>query len=236
MKLFLASTYLISTALADFAAMETLYERSIQLMNVSNPNSQLRGGMVTGVLQYLQEYGCWCYFDEKHGQGHGMPQDGYDDACLALHHGTACAMLEIDNCDPKREETIAKLFIAQDGDVEYDCTSLNGGDPCKEATCYIEAWFTKLIIAQSLQHMTLPDYVGLKVVNGFDNSQCSQMPGPHVPEKFCCGTHEHNTKRMLRRGQFNPKNCCENGLTGTFKTYDPSMMVCCDDGNPRMSC
>ena len=70
-------------------------------------------------LGYIENYGCWCYFDEKHGQGHGMPQDGYDDACLALHHGTACAMLEIDNCDPKREETIAKLFIAQDGDVEY---------------------------------------------------------------------------------------------------------------------
>ena len=104
MKLFLASTYLISTALADFAAMETLYERSIQLMNVSNPNSQLRGGMVTGVLQYLQEYGCWCYFDDIYKKGRGNPVSMIDSACKQLQHGYECAVLdgnlEGDSCVP----------------------------------------------------------------------------------------------------------------------------------------
>ena len=117
----------------------------------------------------------------------------------------------------------------------YDCTSLNGGNTCKEATCYIEAWFTRLIVAQSLEHLTLPDY-SLRLSEGFDRSQCVPSVGPHVPEKFCCGTHEHNTKRMLRKSQSNDKQCCENDFNGVFKTYDPSMMSCCDDGNPRISC
>lgn len=115
-----------------------------------------------------------------------------------------------------------------------DCISLNEGNLCKEATCYIESWFTKLVIAQSLLHYSLPDYQQLKVENGFNKSECSTSGKKSVvPEKFCCGTHEHNTKRLLR--SFTQK-CCVNSNTGEFKTYDPLFKDCCDDGDTKILC
>merc|ERR1711963_693172 len=108
-------------------------------------------------------------------------------------------MLEIEDCDPRSEETTARLIMGSDGNVDYDCVTLNNGNSCKEATCYIEAWFTKLIIAQSLQYLSLPDFDNLKVENGFDQTSCNtSTEKSRVPEKFCCGTHVHNTKRLLR--------------------------------------
>ena len=119
----------------------------------------------------------------------------------------------------------------------YDCVSLNEGDACKEATCYIESWFTKLVIAENLKNLKVPDYEGLKVENGFDkDTMCRPPITHHAPEKFCCGTHEYNTKRVLRRSQDFPRECCQDDLTGVFRTYDPSMLNCCDDAHPRLSC
>ena len=111
----------LSHVLADLSTIEDLYTRSLQLMNVSDPNSILRSSAkpVPIVFRLLQKYGCWCYFDEEHGKGHGTPQDGYDDACLALHHGVTCAMMEIENCNPRVEISTAKMYIGQNGDVEY---------------------------------------------------------------------------------------------------------------------
>ena len=117
----------------------------------------------------------------------------------------------------------------------HDCISLNEGNICKEATCNVEAWFTKLIIAQSLEHMNLPDYQELKVENGFNNTECTTATKSKqtAPEKFCCGTHHHNTKRVLRSLT---QKCCENDVDGVFKLYDPVLHDCCEDGSTSTAC
>ena len=125
----------IDKSSSDLNSIESLYIRSLELINqheiindgpvyesLSNRNSGQSGVSLLGVsmdFEHLQEYGCWCYFDDLHGEGHGIAQDGYDDACLALHHGTACAMMEIENCDPRTEVTRAELVMTAGGNIEY---------------------------------------------------------------------------------------------------------------------
>lgn len=129
-KLFIFSA-LVHENSANLVSLESLYDRALQLIELHKSSSEHqsefnRNGNQRNVagtsfkFKNLQEYGCWCYFDDLHGQGRGIAQDGYDDACMALHHGIACAMLEIDNCDPRTEDHISAMMVmGDDGDIEY---------------------------------------------------------------------------------------------------------------------
>ena len=43
-------------------------------------------------FERLQEYGCWCFFEEKYGLGKSHPLDDYDAACQQLSYGYECAI------------------------------------------------------------------------------------------------------------------------------------------------
>ena len=38
----------------------------------------------------------WCFFDDDHGLGKGLPMDGIDAVCKNLHLGYECAMLDVE--------------------------------------------------------------------------------------------------------------------------------------------
>merc|ERR1711981_943845 len=54
----------------------------------------------------INEYACWCYFEEDHGRGHGKPVNGVDYLCKKLADGYDCCMLDVialtgnDTCVP----------------------------------------------------------------------------------------------------------------------------------------
>jgi len=48
----------------------------------------------TQILEELQEYGCWCYFNELHGRGKSHPIDFIDTICRELAEGYDCAILD----------------------------------------------------------------------------------------------------------------------------------------------
>ena len=45
------------------------------------------GALMTDWLSDVNQYGCWCYFDEMHGMGRSKPVDELDQACKTLHNG-----------------------------------------------------------------------------------------------------------------------------------------------------
>merc|ERR1712099_190569 len=57
-------------------------------------------------MQNIRNYGCWCFFDDDHGQGKGAPIDSVDAMCKNLHMGYDCAMMDYaeatgnDDCVP----------------------------------------------------------------------------------------------------------------------------------------
>lgn len=195
------------------------------------------GGFIPGVgyfLNNLQEYGCWCFFDEKHGQGRGNPVDVFDSHCMKYHHAVACAKREIESCDPY--DTSYSITARQEdgGDITYDCET--GNDSCQEATCYAQSHFISLLLKEQLEHLKVPDYPSFSAwKNGgsFDNESCKIGGGSRPRDEMCCGTWKHNTKKLLRFGKHLSRACCHSD-NGAFKTYDSNLATCCDDGSVRI--
>jgi len=201
-----------------------------------NPSGR-SGGFIPGVglmLNNLQEYGCWCFFDEKHGQGRGNPVDSFDSHCMKYHHAVACAKREIERCNPY--DTSYSITARQEdgGDITYDCET--GNNSCQEATCYAQSHFISLLLQEQLEHLKVPDYPSFSAwKNGgsFDNESCRIGNGARPRDEMCCGTWKHNTKKLLRFGKHLSRACCDMD-DGTFKTYDSNLATCCDDGSVRV--
>lgn len=204
-------------------------------------NQQGRNGFIPGVsllLQNLQEYGCWCFFNDKHGQGRGPPVDDFDSHCMKYHHAVSCAKLEIDSCDPYNTSySVTAVNSGANGDITYDCES--GNDPCQTATCYSQTHFISLLLNEQLANLQVPNYPNFsswKDGGNFDNGVCRSSGPGHERQEMCCGTWKHNTKKLLKFGRTLSRSCCDNPSDGTFKTYDMSLSQCCDDGVVRVQC
>merc|ERR1711944_284283 len=55
-------------------------------------------------MDLINEYGCWCYFQDGYGQGRSKPLDEIDTLCKRLHDGYTCAIMDSrdlgDECVP----------------------------------------------------------------------------------------------------------------------------------------
>jgi len=197
-----------------------------------------RSGFIPGVdllFQNLQDYGCWCFFNNKHGQGRGQPVDAFDTHCMKYHHAVSCAKLEIDNCNPYTTTySITAKQSGQNGDITYDCET--GNNKCQEATCYAQSHFISLLLKEQLENLKVPSYPlysSWKDGGNFDSSTC-KISGPgQLRQEMCCGSWKYNTKKLLRYGQHLSRSCCDQP-DGGFKTYDQNLASCCSDGSVRV--
>ena len=91
----------------------------------------------------LQNYGCWCYFDENHGLGKSQPVDDIDNYCKQLHNNYECTIM--DGCgDPWTiVYNAAPLYMS---DVATVCQNLNDGNDCAIKVCTIESKFMQQIL------------------------------------------------------------------------------------------
>ena len=49
----------------------------------------------SSLLQNINNYGCWCYFDaDKIGKGRSQPMNEVDQLCRNLHYGYECAKID----------------------------------------------------------------------------------------------------------------------------------------------
>merc|ERR1712117_53388 len=197
------------------------------MMNTTIPN--VRGTRsVSLLINALQEYGCWCYFDGSHGRGRGTPQDNFDTVCMSNHHMISCMKME--GCD-LTVPSVPQMTFGPNGDIIYDCVVANGGDSCKEAICYTNTWFSKNLLNLLLNSHTggeLPDYDTYKVSSGFDARTCKIAgTGPAaIDDEKCCGSYEHNTKRPVRVPSGKRRECCQDNA-GVFVAYNPDFKKCC---------
>ena len=96
MKLEFFSTALFAAIVnADFALMNRNYDMLIQQDRSLNPDNDR--ALSQDTLNNLQEYGCWCYFDDLHGKGKSHPVNQVDSACKTLADGYECAMIDGDD-------------------------------------------------------------------------------------------------------------------------------------------
>ena len=182
-------------------------------------------------ISHMQAYGCWCYFDELFGTAKGYPINEYDAICQKYNQAVTCAMREISNCDPRSQNYTVDIMGIP------NCSFSNPIDECAQATCYIETFIVALIKEQHMMFQNRPDYEMNSVEHGFDNSECGGPVTNREHTSTCCGEYKSNTKRPVRIYPTDvDKQCCDDSVTGDFKVYDASVMLCCDDGSVKTVC
>lgn len=176
----------------------------------------------------LQEYGCWCFLGDQHGNGKGQPQDAFDNICQKLHHGTTCANM-IPGCNTLGMQYQIIASSDSNGDFLLDCETLNNGDACAEATCYLESKFMEGFINEAIQGGS-PNLAEYSASNGFDHQRCfTQVPAANPTEytEICCGEYKHNTRKPIKVFEGEQRECCESGFKGRFTVFNPTVNECC---------
>lgn len=199
---------------------------------------------IGGLYPQLNEYGCWCYFNEMSGRG--TAQGPFDELCKNLQRGYRCAIMD-GNCEEPFKIKYKGLFGGYlQMDIPGDCAKRNGGpDTCATRACTIETQFQKDVLMTWLEGQDWR--IDLMHKNGFDAAlQCggekpgngggggndgnrsSQESAPQgVPEKECCGDYPTRFPYIHVGGS---RECC-NGIT-----YNAALLQCCADGSTSVAC
>lgn len=125
----------------------------------------------------VNEYGCWCYFEDSVGQGAGEPQDRLDEICKTLHNGYECIIMDhLELNDPCVPWEVPYNSAFGSGTTPFGLTLENlkaecelqnpDGSSCAQKTCMVEGWFV-------LSYFTYSIFGGginseLQHLNGFD--------------------------------------------------------------------
>lgn len=124
----------------------------------------------------IVNYGCWCFFEDDHGQGRGRPVNRVDEICKVMHDGYECATIEEDGCVPwdvAYTPIIGVVGMQQETpeEIHASCTAINTGtdgvvNTCGAKACAIETYFLDTL----LQHIMFNRVdESFQHVNGFNS-------------------------------------------------------------------
>ena len=184
--------------------------------------------LLSGTIDDLDGYGCWCYFDEDVGRGQGTPVNKIDARCRNLHHGYACARLddssnnvcqrpwEVSYTHVDLNNYLNTLTLSYE-DVHIECETKNAGDDCKSRACAVESYFILNLVTLALTPNTF-DYSFSHAENVWDpTANCLPMD-LDSSEKECCGDYPLRFPFKTKNGE---RGCCKD------VTYDTNMHNCC---------
>lgn len=204
-------------------------------------SSDLHPGLQRALLKadmgLVNNYGCWCYFEDNVGKGKGRPVDKVDEICKTLQDGYSCIMSDADEdgnpCIPWEQPYnsafgggISPFTLNMVGLVN-ECDAQNSPNTCAVHTCKVEGWFVQ-------QYFTYAIFGGLidhsqRHEMGFSvEANCVTVQGNNGNwENGCCGEHP---QRYPYRAPPNEKACC------VATVYNKNMFSCCNDGQVRLAC
>jgi hypothetical protein len=139
----LAALALFNQSAADFKAMRKGYNAMVAQLKKTNRS------LLSTSFANVNGYGCWCFFDDKVGNGHGQPLDPIDAECQNLHKGYECAIADYgETCVPWSVTyfpVTGTPFIQQHGSISAACihtnTVLTQFGICAATACIIESHF-----------------------------------------------------------------------------------------------
>ena len=167
--------------------------RKDSLFELLNSWQVVERGITKEDALLLNEYGCWCFFEEDFVLGAGPAQDPVDEICKTLSKGYECAMMDDlanngNYCVPYEVQYnsafasgMAPFGVTLEMLVE-ECERQNVAGSCECMTCKIEGWFL-------LSYFTYSVYGGLldsnmMHSNGFDHdANCkTSLPSTSAPK------------------------------------------------------
>jgi len=244
MKVALASALFAGSALAGFSDMrrdfENMANRYVRgLVESGQAQDRRISDILTGDnFDRINEYACWCYFEDDHGRGHGKPLNGIDHLCKKLSDGYDCCMLDFstltgnDSCVPWE---IFYLPGTGTGEVNLDanCNGFNPVNPvtqnnfCANCACKVEGIFVLRAFNLFIAGGDMDE--SFSQANGFDEKvMCPLQQGIQDEERLCCGDQQQH--RFPYKPLSGERGCCGG------QTYDTTLQECCPDNVARLSC
>jgi hypothetical protein len=247
MKLMFFSA-LAAIATAD---MEQIMKNLQEVINnstrpVNPPNPALRSfgsSWVSGFIESINQYGCWCYFQDDHGKGRGPAANEVDALCQKLHQGYECIILDAleegdTECVPWNEpyQSGSGLgLVATDPEnnnnanaLRKSCARANRFNDCARRTCIVENFFIMQMFKTFLSSVTFDPSLKHSLGNWDRIDDCPTKAGIDA-EKECCGTYPHRFPFKLQT-LYGARNCC-----GEL-TYNPDVMECCSGNVVKLQC
>jgi len=192
-----------------------------------NSSDRAVTNLMGDTLELIQNYGCWCYFDDNHGKGKSQPINDVDAFCKLLHEGYDCAIIDGDMenepCTPW--EVDYNSAPTTSGDIIAECESRNDNS-CSTRACIVESVF----IGDIFKSFIRGNQHDAKYLheNDFDvATECPTKDGVPHSNRACCGVYPFRHPFKTYDGE---RGCCGS------KTFDTNILTCCDDGRAKMSC
>lgn len=218
-----------------------------EIAKIDAKNGQTQGkALQQDEMGWMNNYGCWCYFEDNVGKGRGRPKDRVDEICQTLQRGYECIMLDQeqanDPCIPWEINYSSSSGLAGVHPLEDDLANLNhecnqfNPDGCARKACKVEGWFLILYNRYTLD----PNFNGilfdpnLRHSNGFVSNEqtCPKVTaGLGAAEDRCCGDYP---ERIPYRHKDGARECCNNNNIATV--YNAALFDCCSDGSVAPSC
>lgn len=209
------------------------YEYANCIETVWQTAAQETTGMDRALLKtnmgMINEYGCWCFFEDEFVGGTGSAQDPLDEICKTLAHGYSCIVMDMDTagtpCTPYDivynsafGSGLAPFGLTMEN-LSNECDAQNTPGTCEAATCKVEGWFllsyfTWTVFGGSMDQDTMKS-------NGFDH------------DATCKGAKADAT--VISGNPFNPFNPSGNNgggsstPSGVATTVIPPSTECCGD-------
>jgi hypothetical protein len=195
--------------------------------------------LLTTEIANVNQYGCWCYFDDAVGNGKGEPMDLVDAECRNLHRGYECAVADIANCEPWTVTYFpvsGTNFINSEGSIAAACTHTNTvltnfGD-CANAACAIETEFINEYTAITQNYnpqFSVFSHSGAGSFNPKRNCVTDTGGTPDKGERQCCGTFPHRYPFKVYQGTNDQQSCCD----GTV--FVQSTHKCCNGDTVKLN-
>jgi len=231
------TTFAVSSLVAFATADKDSIDRQVlSLLNGGNSvgNSPLRTfpGQIRNAVDGLDEYGCWCYFNDNVGRGKGTPVDAIDGFCKTLQDGYQCAIIDSEATDEACVpwEVEYKPGTGDGVNLRNSCNALNDNN-CARYGCAVEGEFVNSFLDFVMAGNTI-DYNTYAHSNGFDPSPTEGCPikaaieGVSL-EKSCCGAYPNRFPFKTLGGE---RACC--GSTA----YSTLFLDCCSDDQVKATC
>lgn len=187
-------------------------------------------------MALVNEYGCWCYFQDDHHKGRGQPVDALDHLCKQLHDGYTCAMHDARqsgdfSCVPWNifYNSAVGTGLGINMDIETlrtECGQQNplpSFNPCANWACRIEGYFVQQLIFFFVNGNQMDS--SLNHSNGFDPMVSCPTTTGIDSDKECCNEQPLRFPYKTYEGG---RGCCND------RTYDTTVWQCCNDGSLAM--
>lgn len=221
---------------ADFQNLAARYVRG--LLSSGQAIDRAISDVLTGDnFDRINEYACWCYFEDDHGRGHGKAITGIDHFCKKLHDGYDCCMLDNeeltgnDSCIPWEVRYLPGTGTGE-SNLVFNCDGFNNINPltnagfCANCACKVEGVFVSRVFNLFIAGGQVDDQ--FSQASGFDEKiGCPLQDGIKDQERACCGEHPHRFPFKPLSGE---RDCCGGA------TFDTTLQECCADNVARISC